>query len=199
MDWSGLQKVVICWLATPIGAMLVAIILYLLLGFFLARCPMSILTRDKILWSGLILCGIYGSYALGANNVANVTGIFSGQFTSFGIGDHELALLGGASIALGAVTFGKPVMATVGTAIVPLNAFTGLAAVAAMAITVHFFAVVGVPVSTSQAIVGAIVGIGLMRGGASIRFRTIGRIAIGWISTPLAALILSAAGVAIFE
>ena len=38
--------------------------------------PHEHVTRDKILWSGLIVVGSYGSYALGANNVAIATGIF---------------------------------------------------------------------------------------------------------------------------
>jgi len=79
MHWGGLVKVVICWVATPIGAMLISCILYNALSVLFRRLPMSILTRDKILWGGLLIVGTYGSYALGANNVANATGIFSGQ------------------------------------------------------------------------------------------------------------------------
>ena len=119
--------------------------------------PMSMLTRDKILWSGLVLVGTYASYALGANNVANATGIFSGQV---GLTDRELSFLGGTAIALGVMTYSRRVMLAVGSQIIRLNASTAFITVASMAVTVHIFAMIGVPVSTSQAIVGAIVGIG---------------------------------------
>lgn len=196
MQWNGLVKVVTCWVATPVGALLIAAVLYKLLGAFIKYIPMSILTRDKILWSGLLLVGIYGSYALGANNVANATGIFSGQFK--GVSDSQLALFGGFSIAAGVLTYSKRVMMAVGSGVMPLDAFTALVTVSSMAVTVHIFAVIGVPVSTSQAIIGSIMGIGLIRGIQSIKFKTLRNIGFGWFLTPLIALILSSSGYAIF-
>ena len=196
MQWNGLIKVVTCWVATPIGALLIAAVLYKILGAFIKYIPMSILTRDKILWSGLLLVGIYGSYALGANNVANATGIFSGQFK--GVSDSQLALFGGISIAAGVLTYSKRVMMAVGSGVMPLDAFTALVTVSSMAVTVHIFAVIGVPVSTSQAIIGSIIGIGLIRGIQSIKFKTLRNIGFGWFLTPLIALILSSSGYAIF-
>ena len=195
MRWDVLGKVVVCWIATPIGAMLIACVVYKLLSIFLRYVPMGMLTRDKFLWTGLLLVGTYGSYALGANNVANATGIFSGKFVGFT--DHYLALLGGLAIALGVVTYSKRIMLAVGSGIMPLDAFTSLVAVASMSITVHIFAVIGVPVSTSQGIVGAIIGIGLMRGARSFQFKVLRNIAIGWFLTPITALIIASAGFAI--
>jgi PiT family inorganic phosphate transporter len=198
VEWPLVFKVFACWIATPLGAMLIAWVVYGLLGWFIRIVPMSMLTRDKILWSGLLVMGVYGSYALGANNVANATGIFSGQFGQAGITDGHLALIGGVAIAAGAISFSKRIMLAVGSGIMPLDAFTALVAVCAMSITVHIFAVVGVPVSTSQAIVGAIVGIGMIQGFNAIHGKVLFKIALGWILTPMAALILAAAGFAIF-
>ncbi len=195
MNWDGLAKVVTCWVGTPIGAMVIAMILHTLLGWALRHVPMSILMRDKILWTGLIVVGVYGSYALGANNVANVTGIFSGQFE--GLSNRDLAIAGGAAIGLGVMTFSRRVMISVGSGVMRLDAFTALVAVSSMAITVHIFAWVGVPVSTSQAIVGALIGMGAIRGVQVLHFRVLRNIAVGWMLTPAIALILSAAGFAI--
>ena len=86
---------------------------------------------------------------------------------------------------------------TVGSGIMPLDAFTAFTAVASMAVTVHIFAVIGVPVSTSQAIVGSIIGIGLIRGTHAIKFGVLRNIMIGWLLTPVISLILAAAGYAI--
>lgn len=198
MNWLSLEKVLVCWLATPFGAILCSLVFYFSLGYLLKTVPMSMLTRDKILWLGLLITGIYGSYAIGANNVANATGIFSGQFTDFGITDEHLAALGGVSIALGVITFSKGVMITVGSGIMKLDAFTGLVAVASMAVTVHAFAMLGVPVSSTQAIVGAIIGIGAIRGVNTIRFRILRNICVAWLLTPSVSLVLSAAGWAVF-
>ncbi|MCD6288216.1 MAG: inorganic phosphate transporter [Candidatus Hydrogenedentes bacterium] len=195
MNWTGLEKVLICWVSTPLGAMLIACVVYKILDVFITRVPMSMLTRDKILWSGLLVMGTYGSYALGANNVANATGIFVNKIPL--LTSCDLALLGGVAIAAGTFS-SKRVMLTVGTGIMRLDAFTALVAVTAMSVTVHIFAVVGVPVSTSQGIVGAIMGIGMMRGVRAVRFRSLGNIAVGWLLTPAVSLILAAAGYAIF-
>ncbi len=196
MHWDRLGKVVICWVATPIGAMVLSLIIYHFLSLFFRKVKMGILTRDKLLLWGLVIFGTYGSYALGANNVANATGIFSGQIA--GVTDTHLALLGGASIALGVITYGKRVMLAVGTEILKLNAFTAFISIASTSITVYIFALIGVPVSASQAIVGAIVGIGLIHGVHNIRFKMLRDIGVGWLLTPVISLILAAAGYAIF-
>jgi len=196
MNWAGLTKVIICWIATPIGAMFISLIFYKLLASLIRYVPMSILTRDKILWGGLLVVGTYGSYALGANNVANATGIFSGKIP--GVSDSQLALLGGVAIALGVLTYSKRVMMAVGSGVMPLDAFTAFVAVSSMAITVHIFAIIGVPVSTSQAIIGSIIGIGMIRGAQALKFRSLRNICLGWLMTPTISLILASAGYAIF-
>jgi len=195
LPWTLLRKIILCWLITPVGAMLIAVAVYLILSVFLRHFPMSLLTRDKILWGGLLIIGIYGSYALGANNVANATGIFSGKIE--GITNTQLAWLGGISIAGGVLTYSRRVIYAVGAGIMPLDSFTALVAVSSMSITIHIFAVIGVPVSTSQGIVGAILGIGLIRGGRSIHYRKLRSIGLGWLLTPTIALVLAAAGYAI--
>jgi len=48
-----------------------------------------------------------------------------------------------------------------------------------------------VPVSSSQSIVGAVIGISLAKGGRNINFKLLGKISLGWITTPIAAAILS--------
>ena len=196
IDWAALVKVVLSWVSTPIGAMLLAIVFSRLLSLFFRHVRMGILTRDNLLFSGLVVVGIYGSYALGANNVANVTGVFSGQIP--GLSDTYLAAIGGGAIALGVLTFSRRVMMSVGSSLVTLNAQTAFIAVLSMAVTVHIFALIGVPVSTSQGIVGGVIGVGLMHGVHTVRFRMLRNIAVGWLMTPVLALVLSAAGFALF-
>jgi len=159
--------------------------------------PMSILTRDKLLWGGLLIVGTYGSYALGANNVANATGIYSGLIP--GLNDRYLAILGGCAIAVGVITFSKRVMTSVGTKLMRLDAFNAFVAVSSMAVTTHIFSLIGVPVSTSQAIIGGILGLGVLEGFRNVKFRILRNFGTGWLLTPVTAFILSAAGYAVFR
>ncbi len=196
MDWTLMVKVVVSWISTPVGAMVFATVFYRILRLILRIVPLGILSRDNILLGGLIIVGIYGSYALGANNVANVTGIYSGQIP--GLSDSHLALIGGGAIAFGVLTFSKRVMMSVGSSIVLLNAQTAFIAVLSMAVTIHIFALIGVPVSATQGIVGGVIGVGLIHGTHTVKLRMVRNILIGWLLTPVSALILSAAGYALF-
>ena len=189
LDLGGLEKVVACWIGTPIGALLLAVVLYPLLAAVLNRLSLGMFRQDKVLRAGLVVVGSYGAYALGANNVANVSAMFvgSGMMTPF-----VAALVGAGCIALGVVTFSRRVMDTVGKGVVKLDAFSALVVVAAEAITVHIYAMVGVPVSTSQAVIGAVVGVGLVRGARSVKFSSLRNIFIGWLMTPGIACALAA-------
>jgi PiT family inorganic phosphate transporter len=188
VNYSVLNMIVICWIGTPVGTVIGTIILYPFIGKILELLPINIFTRDRILKIGLITAGSYGAYALGANNVANVTGVFTqtGQLSIF-----QAALLGGASIALGAITYSRNVMKTVGKNLVKLDSFSAFIAVLSSAIVVHIFSKVGVPVSTSQAIIGAVLGIGLLKGVQTINLKTLFSILSGWVCSPIIAAILS--------
>ncbi len=194
IQWWRLVKMLICWVGTPTGAAVAAIILYPLLAWGLDRMKLSFIARSMVLKAALVVSGCYGAYALGANNVANVTGGFwKTTGLPFDIGNDllMLAIVGGASIALGVLTYSRNVMMTVGSRFVELDAFSALVAVLAMAVTVHFYAQLNVPVSTSQAIVGGVLGIGIVKGVKTINRRTLVNIFLGWVSTPLIAGVLS--------
>ncbi|MBW2527261.1 MAG: anion permease [Deltaproteobacteria bacterium] len=201
VQFAGIGKVVACWVGTPIGAMVVAALLYLLLRGWVRAFKVSFIRLDGYLRFGLIAAGCYGAYALGANNVANVTGVFMG-LGMFGLESRAealaLALVGSVSIALGICTFSFRVMLTVGKSLYELDAFTAFVAVAAHALTVHFYAWVGVPVSTSQAIIGAVLGIIAVKGFHLLDYRPLLKILSGWIATPLIAGAIALAGSVLF-
>ncbi len=188
INFTGLTKVVIAWVATPLGTIAATVVLYPLVGALLRALRLNIFTRDLLLKWGMIIAGCYGAYALGANNVANVTGVYikTGQLNVF-----QAALLGGLSIALGAVTYSKNVMITVGKKLVRLDPYSAFIAVFSMALVVHTFAIIGVPVSTSQAIIGSVLGIGILKGVQTIKIRTLLMILFGWIGTPSIALVFA--------
>jgi PiT family inorganic phosphate transporter len=184
LNLSGLGKVVACWIGTPLGAALMAVLIYLVVGRLYNRLDLNLFQSDAAIRVLMILTGIYGAYALGANNVANVTAVFVGAGL---IGVPLAAWVGGISIAGGILTFSRPVMETVGNKLVRLDPFSALIVAFALAGTVHFYSWVGVPVSSSQAVVGGVLGIGLVKGTNTVSRRTLYQILIAWIVTPMIA------------
>ena len=188
VNLGSLKKIIICWICTPIGAAIIAILLYMLLTYILRKRNVHFLDFDRTVRFMLIFSGAYGAYALGANNVANVTGVYfqAGMLTPF-----LAALVGSISIAFGAVTYSRNLMTTVGKSIIPLNAFCALIVVLSGAITVDIFAHIGVPVSTSQAVIGAVLGVGIIRNVKAVNFKVLYRIFSGWLITPAISCLLS--------
>ncbi len=181
LNTSSLVKVVVCWVSTPIGGLVAAVVLYRVVGWILNSMNLNLFEYDRILRTGLIVAGSYGAYALGANNVANVTGAFVGEDM---LSPFWAALIGGVSIAVGVLTYSKHVMYTVGRDLVRLSAYPAFIVVLAEAVTVHLFAELGVPVSTSQAVVGAAIGVGFAARTTTFNYRVLTKIGFGWLGTP---------------
>lgn len=196
LQWQILGKVFLCWFFTPIGAGVIAVICYKVLLTIFSSMEIGILTRETLIRRGLIFSGILSAFALGANNVANTVGIFAGDWE--GVSNIELAFLGSISIGIGALLFSKPIMMNIGKRIVVLDGFSALVAVLSSGITVYIFSLVGVPVSITQAIVGAIVGVGFYHGVHTLHFNVIKDILLCWFIAPTLCLILTSAGYAIF-
>jgi PiT family inorganic phosphate transporter len=180
---QGLVKVAICWVGTPLAGILFAVLIYASLRWAYNRAPYNLFQMDQIVRIGLVIAGCYSAYALGSNNVANVTAVFvgAGRLDIF-----TATLVGGMSIALGITTFSRGVMETVGKNLVALDPYCALVVVLSGALAVHVYTWVGVPVSSSQAVVGAVLGVGILKGTQTIRLKTLFSILLAWFVTPLA-------------
>ena len=189
LDLTGLSKVLVCWLGTPVGGLIIAVIVYKVLSIAINRIKTDLFRTDILIRILLIVAGSYAAYALGANNVANVTAVFVGAGQ---INVLPATFMGGLFISFGILTFSRPVMETVGRKLVRLDPFSALIVVLAEAITVHFFTFVGVPVSTSQAVIGAVLGVGIVKGANTVSRRTLASICIGWFLTPAISCFISA-------
>jgi PiT family inorganic phosphate transporter len=181
LNLAGLGKVVACWFGTPVGAAVIAVIIYKVLAAFYNNLKINLFQSDILIRLLMIAAGSYGAYALGANNVANVTAVFvgAGHLSVF-----SAALIGGLSIGLGILTLSKRVMETVGKKLVRLDPFSALVVLLAQSITVHIYTFIGVPVSTSQAVIGAVLGVGIVKGISTVSGRTLANILIAWLLTP---------------
>ncbi|EKD08748.1 inorganic phosphate transporter [Limnospira fusiformis KN01] len=216
-DTDTLIKILGTWVACPILGAIFAAGLYLVVIAILDRLRLHLLRLDLYTRAGLILAGAFGSLALGANNIGNVMGVFvsSSPFTNFNIGSvsissvQQLFLMGGIAIAIGVYTYSKRVMMTVGNSLMPLSPVAAFVVVVAHSLVLYIFSSTGlesllanaglptiplIPVSSSQAVVGGVIGIGLLKGIKSarqIRWRVLLGIASGWVSTPIIAAIIS--------
>lgn len=190
INLAGLEKVVLCWLGTPLGGMIFAILVFKVLAGIYNILPLNLFQSDRMIRLALVAAGSYGAYALGANNVANVTAVFvgAGRLDAF-----SATLIGGLSIAFGILTFSHRVIMTIGRKLVKVDAFSALVVVLAEAVTVHLYTFIGVPVSTSQAVVGAVLGIGIIRGIKSVSGRTLMNVLLAWLLTPAVAAFIAMA------
>ena len=216
VNYASLTQIAISWVASPLLAGLFSALLYKLMARAVSRAKIHMFNLDALTRSGLLIVGIAGAYALGANNIANVVGVFvpvaplreislGGIFTMSPA--QQLFLLGGVSIAVGTFTYGERVMLTVGRGITRMSPVAALVAVAANALVLFLFASTNlqaffighglpafplVPVSSSQAIVGSIIGIGLVKSrGRGIQWRMLGKIIAAWAATPVVATLIS--------
>ena len=183
MSSGEFVRIVVCWVICPILAMIMSYLGYHVLAGVASRIRRQQMALN-VMRRLLVLTSCYVAYSLGANNVGNATGLLAntGQFKDH---PHVLTLLGGAAIAIGALTFSKRVTMTVGKSITPLNLPGALSAQFSAAFGIHLFALLGVPVSTSQAIVGAVLGVGLVKGMRAVSKRTLAQIAVGWVAIPV--------------
>lgn len=209
-----LGKIISTWVMGPILGAIFAIILYYFQHLFFKTVKIHLLKQDAYIRFSLLLVGAFGSFSLGANNIANVMGVFVlaapennldfGLFSLNGV--QQLFLLGGIAIAIGIFTYSKRVMDTVGNGLMQLSSKSAIITVLSHSLVLfvfsssslsNFFVSIGlppiplVPVSSSQVIVGAILGLGLLKGGYNINYKMLGNIATGWVATPFIAGILS--------
>ena len=173
-----LLRLLVAWVLTPLGGMLFGFLMYKILSVPFNRIK-SIQLRENMIVLFTLIIGAYGSFSLGANNVANVTGVFANQ-----IGVSAAVFVGGLSIALGALFSNKRVMYTISKKIIELDYFSAAISILGQAITVWIYSLVGIPVSVSQAIVGAVIGTGYARGSKLANKRLILRIVSTWIIAP---------------
>ncbi|MEJ2166960.1 MAG: inorganic phosphate transporter [Desulfobacterales bacterium] len=188
IDYAKIVTIAESWIICPLMVMLLAFVLSHLLSLVLRRrLAGNLLLQNAMGWMA-ILSSCYVAYSLGTNHA----GISVGLLANLGIVNPVLLLIiGGGSIAAGAVTYGQKVTDTVGKGITPLDITGAFVAQISSGFGIHLFSFFGIPISTSSAIVGAVVGVGLVKGARSISQKTIWTILIGWVLTPTSAALSS--------
>ena len=207
-DPSTLSKVVATWISGPLLGAFFSVLMYIIIIRIKKVSRVHLITFESFIRKALLVVGAFGAYSLGANNIANVMGVFVPAFNleTLDLGlfslssSQQLFLLGGIAIAVGIITYSKKVMETIGGNIVELTSEAAVVVVLAQSLVLFTFSSSGlsnlfvriglppiplVPVSSSQVIVGCVIGIGLYKGARNINFRLLRQIAVGWIATPV--------------
>lgn len=191
VDWSTVGKIILAWVLSPPVSGLFAI------GVYRAYKPLIRRVKGlgtiEIMQKWLIfLAAAYSSFNLGTNELANVIGLTE----KMGVG-HPGPLLA-LGLTLGALTFSREVMMTVGKHISPLGPTSAFASQFGASLAVTIATLMGLPVSSGQAIVGAITALGLYKG-QGVNVGIIKDIVAGWVRAPLFAGVLAYVLVSLFS
>ncbi|RLF62120.1 MAG: phosphate permease [Thermoplasmata archaeon] len=175
---------------------IVALISMFLLRNIRAKSAEDYETVERIFRRLQIVTSCYVAFSHGANDIANAIGpvagiipLASGQgFSSTAPVPVWLLALGGFGIAVGCLTWGHKVMRTLGYRITTLTNTRGFSVDFGAATTVLIASKLGMPISTSHTVVGAVIGVGLARGLAAVDLGIIKKIIVSWLLTvPVAA------------
>ena len=147
---------------------------------------------ERLLGRFQVVSACFVAFAHGSNDVGNAIAplaviVYINRTGSIPLNDFSIPfwilILGGVGIVAGLAVMGKKVIATIGESIIPLQPSSGFCAELATATTILVASRLGLPVSTSHALVGAVVGIGLLKNWKSVSLQTVRSIALAWIIT----------------
>ena len=158
----------------------------------------SVTSVERMFGGMQIVTACYVAFAHGANDVANAIGPLAAIVQAWeggAIGTSApipfwVLVMGGVGIVVGLATYGYKVIATVGHKITSMTPTRGFSAEFGTATTVLFASRLGLPISTTHTLVGAVIGVGLARGLAALNLRVIRNIVYSWVITiPAAAVV----------
>jgi PiT family inorganic phosphate transporter len=172
-----------------------------IIGIFALKGIKTKMKQDYFIVEGIfrklqIITSCYVAFAHGANDVANAIGPVAAIIPlaqNEPIGStvdipYTLLLLGGIGIAIGCWTWGRRVMQTIGKRITSLTNTRGFSVDFGAATTVLIASKIGMPISTSHTVVGAVIGVGIAKGLEAIDLSVIKKIIVSWVLTlPIAA------------
>ena len=194
-EMSGVSDLSQVLLISTVISAIACIIAMFLLRNIEAKSVEDYATVEGIFRKLQIVTSCYVAFSHGANDVANaiapvaaIIPLANGEMSLTAGIPTELLALGGIGIALGCMTWGRRVMKTVGGRITNLTNTRGFSVDFAAATTVLVASKLGLPISTSHTVVGAVIGVGLARGLEAVDLSVIKKIVVSWLLTvPIAA------------
>ena len=192
--WGGITKTTGAIVWSPLLGFALALLLWLVVAWLLQRAtPFAVDRKFRVMQMGS--AALY-SMGHGANDAQKTMGIIAGLLYAEGLLGAEfhvpfwVVISCQAAMGLGTLIGGWRIVRTMGSRITRLKPVQGFCAETAGAATLYLATSFGVPVSTTQTITGAIVGVGAARRVSAVRWGIAGSLLIAWVITlPAAALI----------
>lgn len=192
IHFNVLGFIVLSWILSPIIGLASGFALYYILRREFIRNITAVGLKDRVeKIFGYFQIGSSGFAALnvGAIDIAASTGVI---YYAFGTGaSMEIKYIGAIGLVLGILLIGGRITGTIGRRITELVPSRGFSAQISMASVVYLFALVGMPISPTQTLVGSVIGVGMARGTDTIKMDVIKHIATTWIITIPACIVLS--------
>lgn len=185
IQWAIIAKLAVLWVVAPFVA--------LVFGFLLTRM-LDRLRKGKgaagiaPMGRALVLVGALASLTMGANDVSNATAVF---LTTHRFDVLAAGIVGGLGLAIGVMTWGRPLLMRVAFDVVKMDLTMATAAQLVQGLVVLTVVWFGYFTSMNQALIGAMAGAGLARGRETVQWPVVRGILLGWMLGPLAGLILS--------
>ncbi len=194
IEWAGLGKTVFAIVLSPGSGFVLALLLILIVSWIVVRrTPFAVDTTFRRLQ--FVSASLY-SLGHGGNDAQKTMGIIAVLLFSQGLTGPEfevpfwVVITCQAAMALGTLMGGWRIVHTMGSKITRLTPMQGFCAETGGAITIFAATFLGIPVSTTHTITGAIVGVGAARRVSAVRWGIAGNIVIAWVITlPSAAII----------
>jgi PiT family inorganic phosphate transporter len=172
------------WILVPFAMIPLSLAVVSILNSLLSRVS-ELAKFEVILKYLLVFSAIYASFALGANHAGLAGGMLEGIDL---LGRFGAILVGSLSISLGMIILSSRVITTVGMGITSLDPASAFSMQISAALGLTICSIIGIPISSSQTIVAAAVGVGLSRGGSEIDREQVKKIGVYWLVVPIATM-----------
>lgn len=187
IQWSGLNKTLIAIVLSPTIGMILAMLVMLITSWLFARASSRNAERSfRVLH--LLSSGAY-SLSHGLNDAQKTMGIITVLLYSTGYlhgafeVPHWVAISCYIAIALGTLTGGWKIIETMGSRITKLSQHQGFSASFAGSIVLFCASLLGIPVSTTHTITGAVIGAGTARRASAVRWGVASSVVVAWVIT----------------
>jgi PiT family inorganic phosphate transporter len=183
---SGLLAIVVFIVVSPMLGMIAAFLLGMVIIKVFRNAQGK--TMNAIFQKLQVFSAAFYSIGHGSNDAQNAMGVITAILVAAGLLTEFVVplwviIISGASIALGTFLGGWKVVETMGTKITKLRTYQGFCAETGGGVVLSFVTAFGVPVSTTHAISGAIMGVGATRGYSAVQWGIVRRIVTAWVIT----------------
>jgi len=161
IDINALGLIILSWLLVPVFSAIITMLLYLLITRIAQH--FSLLTLDAFNRIAIMTVVFYIAYALGANNIGMINSLYMPFVYDNLVLPELMILIISISAITGIVIFGKRITKTVGEDLIVLSPKGVLTGMFSSALLMWLFTQFSIPISMTQAIVGGIVGAGLVK------------------------------------